>query len=805
MSSNEQQEQLVGQQAVQGGAVSAPVNGSNGLNFQPQASQQAPIPSQQPPRSTGPSWTDEASACPVPHAKSQPLPPGHPPVPDAPASTLFPPTDSRCIFFRSPDDLAQTPPLSRSASSSMLSSPTPTLPSLHELAVSHSASAYEFDRAQKLEQARKEANINPLPLDKDGQLGLDPGCTLVLASRNSQLALVQSSFVSAMLEARYGRSSPIFADQLKKLDDSGVAVVDPAQARQQLQKVCQQHTGKDLEDLRTFLENLQIPPKTPLRPHTFPITSMSTAGDQNLRSPLYVIGGEGKAIWTKELEVALEQGAVDAIVHCLKDVPTAMPAGLELAAVLEREDPRDAFVVKKGLPYKVLDELPVGSVIGTSSVRRVAQLRRRYPHLVFSDVRGNINTRLAKLDAPNGPYTALVLAAAGLVRLNLHSRITAFLSSPVMLHSVGQGSLAIEVRTPPPEATPANNRDARIREMIRSIGDWRATYRAEAERSLLRQLEGGCSIPVGVESRFDDHDQVEGKRNEAVELVDDFITNGKEDLRADLPNGGAPLVRDGHTIPATQLAGLDSSSLHLATSSPGSSSKNDKKVGAQGETAPVRPPLESLATGVQEMEAAKARQRGPGATDSPETVAEKIAATSMSIVDRSKPDASGRELFLDAIIVSLDGSQECRYSASKFCRSVEDARALGEEVAYELAHKRGGRAILGEVERHRKMAEEADRRRREEARKRKAAGLPGGELRQPHAVGVAVAAEQGDLASLRKERDGWMRGQAEISLAAEVEALRNQHGAGKDAECDPLEIDRRFVPRDDGQPKAWEV
>lgn len=743
-------------------------------------------------QSSAPSWSD-GSSCPVPHAKSHPLPPGHPPVPDAPASTLFPPTDSRCIFYRSPEDLAQTPPLSRSTSSSMLSSSTAnTLPSLHELAVTHSASAHEFNKAQILDQQRKEANINPLPSDRDGQLGLDPSCTLVLASRNSQLALVQSSHVSAMLEARFGRSSPLFRSQVEQANSTLASSDDDTSSPEayvsatRLQKIGDEHSDTDLAFLRNLLEGFHITPKTPLRPHAFPITSMSTAGDQNLRSPLYVIGGEGKAIWTKELEVALEQGAVDAIVHCLKDVPTALPKGLELAAVLEREDPRDALVVKAGLPYKVLDELPVGSVIGTSSVRRVAQLRRRYPHLVFSDVRGNINTRLAKLDAPNGPYTALILAAAGLVRLNLHSRITAFLSSPVLLHSVGQGSLAIEVRTPPEGADPTTNRDARIRELVRSIGDWRATFRAEAERALLKELEGGCSIPVGVETRFDDHDQVEGQRSEAVDMVDDFMTQGDAHAKADLPNGGMPLIKDGHTIPASQLSGTAETS----------------------RSPPQRPPLESLATGVQEMEAAKAQAKAnpAPASTSATTIAEKIVSTSYSIVDRSTPALEGRTLHLDAIVVSLDGSQESRYSASKHCSTLEDARALGIHVAHELAHKKGARAILEEVERHRKMAEEADRRRREEARKRKAMGLPGGET---NTNGVASVGEQGDLNALKKSREGWMRGQAEISLNAELENLRGQHATGTggqaDRDCDAGEMDRRGLPRDDGQPKAWEV
>ena len=674
----------------------------------------------------------------------------------------------------------------------MLSS-TPTLPSLHELAVVHSASAYDFDKAQKLELQRKEANINPLPLTREGQLGLDPGRTLVLASRNSQLALVQSSHVSAMFEARYGRSSPLFRSRLEQVastletDSSDAASPRPASSTHRLQRVCSQHSEHDVAFLRNLLESFQVAPKTPLHPHSFPLTSMSTAGDQNLRSPLYVIGGEGKAIWTKELEVALEQGAVDAIVHCLKDVPTALPKGLELAAILEREDPRDALVVKAGLPYKILDELPVGSVIGTSSVRRVAQLRRRYPHLVFSDVRGNINTRLAKLDAPTGPYTALILAAAGLIRLNLHARITAFLSSPVLLHSVGQGSLAIEVRTPPEGAEPSNNRDARIRELVRSIGDWRATFRGEAERALLQELEGGCSIPVGVETRFEDHDQIEGQRSEAIALVDDFVTNGDAGAKANLPNGGVPLTRDGHVIPASQLS----------------------QIGDKPSHQPQRPPLESLATGVQETDAAKVQSQAAGTTNAT-TIADKIVSTSYSIVDRSTPPPDGRTLYLDATVVSLDGSQESRYSASKHCKTVQDARDLGIHVAHELAHKKGARAILEEVERHRKMAEEADRRRREEAKKRKALGLPGAAANG----GVASAAVQGDLNALRKSKDGWMRGQAEISLSAEVEKLRSSQahtqpatgtGGPADAACDPLEMDRRGVPRDDGQPKAWEV
>ena len=203
----------------------------------------------------------------------------------------------------------------------------------------------------------------------------DAKYVLVLSSRKSELAVRQASLVQSLLEQQFGQA----------------ALASPAKS-----------------EVRQFLQSFA--PSSGIRPIDFPVRTMSTLGDLNLKAPLCVIGGEGRAIWTKELEVALMAGAVDAIVHSLKDVPTTMPEGTELAAILEREDPRDALVVKQGLPYKSLDEMPKGSVIGTSSVRRVALLRRSYPHLMFSDVRGNINTRLAKpvsythLTLPTTPY-----------------------------------------------------------------------------------------------------------------------------------------------------------------------------------------------------------------------------------------------------------------------------------------------------------------------------------------------------------------------------------------------------------------
>ncbi|EMD41253.1 hypothetical protein CERSUDRAFT_109859 [Gelatoporia subvermispora B] len=223
----------------------------------------------------------------------------------------------------------------------------------------------------------------------------------------------------------------------------------------------------------------------------FSTSFMTTGGDHNQSQALYLLGG--KALWTKELEVALRERAVDMLVHSYKDVPTALPEGCAIAAVLPREDPVDSLVVRKGLPYTNLEEMPEGSVIGTSSVRRVAQLKRRFPNLVFKDVRGNLNTRMTKLDAPDGPYTALILAKAGMVRLGWGARITADLGPPTLFHAVSQGALAIEIRAD----------DAEAAALLATVSHWPTAWACAAERACLRVLEGGCSVPVGVHTAFE--------------------------------------------------------------------------------------------------------------------------------------------------------------------------------------------------------------------------------------------------------------------------------------------------------------
>lgn len=176
-------------------------------------------------------------------------------------------------------------------------------------------------------------------------------------------------------------------------------------------------------------------------------------------------------------------------------MPTQLPDNLELGAILEREDPSDALIISPRLPKDTkLATLPQGATIGTSSVRRAAQLRRLFPHLQFADLRGNVGTRLGKLDAEDSKYSAIVLASAGLKRMGLDNRISQYLSSSGggMLHAVGQGALAIEIR----------KGDGAMMDLLSKIRCERSTRACSAERALLRALEGGCSVPIGVETTW---------------------------------------------------------------------------------------------------------------------------------------------------------------------------------------------------------------------------------------------------------------------------------------------------------------
>jgi hydroxymethylbilane synthase len=217
---------------------------------------------------------------------------------------------------------------------------------------------------------------------------------------------------------------------------------------------------------------------------TISVEAMATQGDKILDVALAKIGDKG--LFTKELEAQMLVGRAEIAVHSLKDLPTNLPEGLMLGCITEREDPADALVVNaKNAAYK-LDTLPKGSVVGTSSLRRLAQLRHHYPHLEFKDVRGNVITRLEKLDS--GEYDCLILAAAGLTRLGFGDRIHQIIPGEISLHAVGQGALGIECVDGNPE----------VLEMIKVLEHAPTAARCLAERAFLRELEGGCQVPIGV-------------------------------------------------------------------------------------------------------------------------------------------------------------------------------------------------------------------------------------------------------------------------------------------------------------------
>ena len=211
------------------------------------------------------------------------------------------------------------------------------------------------------------------------------------------------------------------------------------------------------------------------------IEIIKTTGDVK-PDPLSVIGGKG--VFTKELEEALSDKRIDIAVHSLKDLPTIVPEGLAISAICEREDPRDALVLRDSVRAGSLRELPAGSVVGTSSQRRLSQLKALRDDVVVKDLRGNVDTRVRKLD--EGQYDALILASAGLIRLGLRERISAAVSTNEILPAVGQGAIAIETRADDEVAVAATNKL-----------NHRATELAcRAERAFLRGLGGGCQFPI---------------------------------------------------------------------------------------------------------------------------------------------------------------------------------------------------------------------------------------------------------------------------------------------------------------------
>lgn len=216
------------------------------------------------------------------------------------------------------------------------------------------------------------------------------------------------------------------------------------------------------------------------------LVTMTTQGDKILDTPLAKVGGKG--LFVKELETGMLEGRADIAVHSMKDVPVEFPTGLHLAVICEREDPRDAFVSNN---FKSLEELPQGARLGTSSLRRQSQISALRPDLKIIDLRGNVNTRLKKLD--DGEYDAIILAAAGLKRLEFDDRITQFIGTDVCLPAIGQGAVGIECRTD----------DARVMNLIAPLNDNKTQIRVLAERAMNARLQGGCQVPIAGYAEYD--------------------------------------------------------------------------------------------------------------------------------------------------------------------------------------------------------------------------------------------------------------------------------------------------------------
>ncbi|QMV15902.1 hydroxymethylbilane synthase [Vibrio spartinae] len=272
---------------------------------------------------------------------------------------------------------------------------------------------------------------------------------------------------------------------------------------------------------------------------TVELVTMVTKGDVILDTPLAKVGGKG--LFVKELEMAMLEGRADLAVHSMKDVPVEFPPGLGLVTICEREDPRDAFVSNH---YATFDELPNGAIVGTCSLRRQCQLKAARPDIVIKELRGNVGTRLSKLDA--GEYDAIILAAAGLKRLELESRIRSYLTPEQSLPAVGQGAVGIECRLD----------DERLIELLKPLSHQETTDRVLCERAMNTALQGGCQVPIGSYALLENDQlwlralvgepdgsqiirgEIRGARNDAEQLGDalaqQLLQRGAQEILANL-------------------------------------------------------------------------------------------------------------------------------------------------------------------------------------------------------------------------------------------------------------------------------
>ena len=272
------------------------------------------------------------------------------------------------------------------------------------------------------------------------------------------------------------------------------------------------------------------------------ILGMTTTGDQILDSPLARIGGKG--LFVKELENALADGSADLAVHSMKDVPMNLPPGFALVATGEREDPRDAFVSND---FDTLESLPVGSIVGTSSLRRQSQIQARFPHLKIESLRGNVQTRLRKLD--EGQYAAIILAAAGLIRLELGHRIRNFIDPTDSIPAVGQGALGIEIKS---SRTDLIN-------VLAPLNHINTQLCVEAERGFSRALAGSCTVPLGA------YAQLNGRNISITGFV--ASVDGKQMLKETVV-GSALAAEDLGKALADKLVSLGADKILAALDSP---------------------------------------------------------------------------------------------------------------------------------------------------------------------------------------------------------------------------------------------
>uniref|UniRef100_A0A182P5C0 hydroxymethylbilane synthase n=1 Tax=Anopheles epiroticus TaxID=199890 RepID=A0A182P5C0_9DIPT len=399
----------------------------------------------------------------------------------------------------------------------------------------------------------------------------------------------------------------------------------------------------------------------------YEIHTMTTVGDRVLNKSLPKIGE--KSLFTKDLEDALRTGGVDFVVHSLKDLPTSLPLGMAIGAVLEREDPRDALVLNERHHGCTLATLPRGSIVGTSSLRRSAQLARYYSHLSVCDIRGNLNTRLAKLDADASKFAGIILAQAGLVRMGWNKRIDQIIEPNEILYAVGQGALAVECRS----------NDEYILGMLGKLCHLETQCRILTERSFLKTLGGGCSAPVAVRTDLKRRWKGDGNGEDGLQgrkrASQDSDESGEETFQ--LVVEGAVWSLDGKT----EIRTNGDCTLELADSRPNSERKN--------------------VTGVK-----KRRSGSVSSSSSPE--AERVCPIDHDVQRKKSPEIiRDNEILLPGCskdggarmdlskFIDIHGElfKKCPYS-SELTKLVTDAKASSDSNGNELENEVSGKGKL---------------------------------------------------------------------------------------------------------------